>query len=121
VSLQRWWGEDSRPTLGQNVGGRLLRRGDTETCAPIRQMSQFGWRLCREIAKSMQTCKNKEIFKMLFFYPFTANRNLISGHAPYLHTHTFMCKTVILFHSSLISLQYSFSPEKGLDVIVHAN
>jgi hypothetical protein len=31
----------------RNVGGRLLRRGDTETCAPIWQMSQFGWRLCR--------------------------------------------------------------------------
>jgi hypothetical protein len=46
-------------------------------------MSHFGWRLCREVAKSMQTSKNKEIFKMLSFYPFTANRNLLSGHASY--------------------------------------
>jgi hypothetical protein len=39
--------------LGRNIGGRLLRQGDTKTCALIRQMPQFGWRLCREVAKSM--------------------------------------------------------------------
>jgi hypothetical protein len=50
-------------------------------------MSQFGWRLCREVAKSMWTCKNKEIFKMLSFYPFTANRNLLSGHTSYMLAH----------------------------------
>jgi hypothetical protein len=31
----------------------------------------------------MQTFKNKEIFEMLSFYPFTANRNLLSGHVLY--------------------------------------
>jgi hypothetical protein len=80
---QRWWGEDSRAALGQNVDGWLLRRGGTETCAPIWQMSQFGRRLCREVAKSVQTFKSKEIFKMLYFYAFMANRNLPSGHASY--------------------------------------
>jgi hypothetical protein len=38
--------------MGQNVGDRLFRRGDTKICAPIWQMCQFGWRLCREVAKS---------------------------------------------------------------------
>jgi hypothetical protein len=50
TTIQQWWREDSRAAFGQNVGGRLLRRGDTETCALIWQMSQFAWRLCREVA-----------------------------------------------------------------------
>jgi hypothetical protein len=92
---QRRWGDDSRAALGRNVGGRLLRRWDTETCAPIRQMSKFGWRLCREVAKSVQTCKNKEIFKMLPFYPFTTNRILLSGHASYTsHCMKTLCRII---------------------------
>jgi hypothetical protein len=50
---QRWWCENSRVAFGQKVEGKFLRRQDTKTCAPIWQMSQLGWRLCREVANSM--------------------------------------------------------------------